>query len=107
MARRKRIEIISTKLIKIANLTEIETQKLRATLISELEQIFTHAVIMAKSSETPEEWMRIAGYIAQTINSLAKTFDETRFNEDIQRLREMIENAKKHLRQAGAGAQIA
>ena len=63
---------------------------------------------MAKTADNRDDWIRIAGYIAQVINSLTKAYDETRFNEDLQRLREMIRRAKEKLaRQAGAGTPVA
>lgn len=76
-------------------------------MIKELEALFKHALMMAKTAEDKESWMKVAAYIAQTINSLANSFDEIRFNEDIQRLREMIEKAKKRVEPAGAGTPIA
>ena len=37
---------------------------------------------------------RLAGYIAQVINSLADSCDEVRFNEQLRELDEMIEEAR-------------
>jgi len=63
---------------------------------------------MAESAENRDDWVRIAGYIAQVINSLANSYDETRFNEDMKRLEEMIKRAKKKLAgQVGAGTPVA
>lgn len=107
MAGEGRLMEMSSKVMKIASMIEVETQRLRASLIMELEQLFRSAARMAKSSENREEWMRIAGYIAQIISGLARSFDEIRLNEDIQRLREMIERAKEKIGSAGTGAKIA
>lgn len=96
--------LIERRFNKLIQIFQVETQDLRAALISELEILFKHAVMMAKSAENREDWMKISAYIAQTINSLAKSFDEVRFNEDIQRLRDMIERAKKRAGEAGAGS---
>ncbi|MEM2127828.1 MAG: hypothetical protein QXH67_06370 [Candidatus Bathyarchaeia archaeon] len=85
----------------------METQKIRIKLISQLEQLFDYAVVMAGKAENREDWMKVASYIAQTINSISNSFDETRFNEDLQRLRDLIEKAKKRAGEAGAGAGIA
>ena len=70
--------------------------------------MFNYAIAMAKTADNRDDWVRIAGYIAQVINSLTKAYDETRFNEDLQRLKEMIRRAKEKLaRQAGEGTPVA
>lgn len=106
--RYKRQTLIEKRFNKIVQIFQIETQDLRIKLIKELEVLFKHAVMMAKTAENRDDWMKIAGYIAQVINSLAKAYDETKFNEDIQRLREMIRRAKEKLAgQAGEGTPVA
>ena len=93
---------------KIIIFNELRTQDLRVRLISELEKLFIIARKMAESAENRDDWVRIAGYIAQVINSLANSYDETRFNEDMKRLEEMIKRAKKKLAgQVGAGTPVA
>lgn len=81
----KRIIMIEKNLNKIAFTTELETQKIRVKLIPQLEQLFNYAVEMGWVAENWEEWMRVAGYIAQVINSISNSFDETSFNEDVKR----------------------
>ena len=105
---KKRIVLINEKLNKIVLISSLKTQELRVRLISELEKLFIIARKMAESAENKDDWVRIAGYIAQVINSLANSYDETRFNEDMKRLEEMIQRAKKKLTgQTGAGTPIA
>ena len=108
MARKKRIIMLEENLKKIIIFNELCTQDLRVRLISELEKLFMIARKMAESAENRDDWVRIAGYIAQVINSLTKAYDEVRFNEDMQRLREMIRRAKEKLAgQVGAGTPVA
>jgi len=105
---KKRIVLIAEKLNKIMLISNLKTQELRVKLITELESLFNYAALMAKTADNRDDWVRIAGYIAQTINSLTKAYDETRFNEDLQRLKEMIRRAKEKLaRQAGEGTPVA
>ena len=105
---KKRIVLISEKLNKIMLISSLKTQELRVRLINELEKLFIIARRMAESAENRDDWVRIAGYIAQVINSLANSYDETRFNENMKRLEEMIRRAKEKLAgQAGAGTPIA
>ncbi|MCD6466224.1 hypothetical protein J7L27_07670 [Candidatus Bathyarchaeota archaeon] len=107
MADKKRIMKIDEKLNKLSIISELKTQELRVKLISELENLFNYAIQMARGAENRDSWVKIAGYIAQTINSLTKAYDETRFNEDLQRLKEMIRRAKEKLaRQAREGTPI-
>ncbi|MBS7657091.1 MAG: hypothetical protein QXI71_02190 [Candidatus Bathyarchaeia archaeon] len=101
-----RIAIIDRKLDALRRFTVSKTQKLRKKLISKLEVLFNHATQMARSSDVAnrDEWMRIAGYIAQVINSVADSFDEVKFNTDIKQLRVMIEAAKKRATGTREGA---
>ena len=105
---KKRIVLIGEKLNKIMLISSLKTQELRVRLINELEKLFMIARKMAESAENRDDWVRIAGYIAQVINSLAKAYDETKFNEDMKRLEEMIRRAKEKLAgQVGAGTPVA
>lgn len=76
---------------------ETDTQKLRKDVLEDLKQMF----VIAKEKATAEpaepnqtqHWIRIMGYIGQVINSLAKSFDETKALEQIERLEKMINEA--------------
>ncbi len=95
--KRERITITEDRLSGLLRFSELKTQELRVKLINQLEGLFNHAAAMAQSRavENREEWLRIAGYIAQVINSFSNSFDEVRLNEDMQRLRDLIERAKR------------
>jgi len=95
MADKKRIVKIAETLNRILNFKELKTQDLRVKLITELERLFTLARSMAETAENREEWAKICAYIAQTIKSLADSYDEVRFNEQMKELEQLIEQAKK------------
>ncbi|MEM3027874.1 MAG: hypothetical protein QW220_04005 [Candidatus Bathyarchaeia archaeon] len=109
MGKQKRIIMLEKTLLETLKIAQLDTQNLRIKLIENLERIFLYAKEMASSPlvENREEWIRICGYIAQTINSLANSFDEVRFSEDMERLRGMIERAKKRAGLAGEGTPVA
>ncbi|MBS7656634.1 hypothetical protein KEJ33_01770, partial [Candidatus Bathyarchaeota archaeon] len=95
--RKTRIEQLLKHYSVLRKYIDLRTQELRVKIISRLEVMFNYAYQMAVSQHTEnrDEWMKIAGYIAQVINSVTNSFDEVRFNEDMKRLRDMIEAAKK------------
>lgn len=106
MADKKRIVKINEVLNRIAFFSQIQTQELRAKLIADLEHLFSLAKMMAQTSDNREDWVKICGYIAQTINSLANSYDEVRFNEQIKELEQLIEAAKRKAGKTQAGAPI-
>jgi len=109
MAGKKRIMILEENLDEILHLKEVKTQELRVKLIAELEKLFYQAMGIAESptTENREDWAKICAYIAQVINTLANSYDETRFNEQMKQLEEMIAEAKRKLGKAPAGTPIA
>jgi phosphosulfolactate phosphohydrolase-like enzyme len=106
--KKSRINIVELRLNQIQKIFEIKTQDLRVKLISDLERMFDMVTKIAQSSHTenPEDWVKIAGYIAQVINSLADSYDEVRLNEQLKRLKELVEAAKKRAGQIGEGTPI-
>jgi len=107
MARKKRLIYVEQLLKKIVKIHELKTQDLRVRLIADLERLFQIAKQMAETAENSEDWVRICAFIAQTINSLAKSYDETRFNEQMKELEMLIEQAKKRAGKAQAGTPVA
>jgi hypothetical protein len=107
MARKKRLIYAEELVKKIQKFYELKTQDLRVKLISDLERLFQIAKQMAETVENSEDWIRIAAFIAQTINSLAKSYDETRFNEQMKELERLIEQAKKRVGKAEKGTPVA
>ena len=73
-----------------------DTQKLRDKLLKRLEVMFAMAEESAKVAKTARQktdFMRVAGYIAQVMNSLSKTFDEATVTKDLEELEKMINEA--------------
>jgi hypothetical protein len=106
MAGKKRIIIAEEILKKIIIFKELKTQDLRVRLIADLEKLFRIAKAMAETAENREDWIRVAGFIAQTINGLAKSYDETRFNEEMKELEMLIEQAKKRAGKIQTGTPV-
>jgi len=86
-------DAVSFRLLQLKSLF-LDTQKLRRELMQSLQELF----------ETVNEWaekdpkaMRIAGYIAQVLNSLARSYEERRFNDALRELERLIEQAKAHM----------
>ena len=64
--------------------------------MAKLEDMFDLAEESAKDAKTPRQrqsFMRIMGYIAQVMNSLSKTFDESALTRDLEVLERMIDEA--------------
>lgn len=87
----------------------IDTQTLRKKLITELDDLFDIANLIAKGkvdqqqvgstlqSITPKErqmWAQVTTNIAQVMGNLAKGFDETKFNEDFAELERLMGEVK-------------
>lgn len=107
MPRKKRILMIEETLKKCVIFFQIQTQELRVKLISELEKLFNYAKKMAETADNSEDWVRICTFIAQTINSLAKSYDEVRLNEQMKELEKLIEEAKKRAGKTQTGTPVA
>ena len=64
------------------------------------------ALHKAEAAENREDWVKVAKYTAHVINGLANSYDKVRFNEDMKRLRELIEAAKKRAGQSRTGTPV-
>lgn len=97
MVKQKRIIMIEKTFLEMLKIAQLDTQNLRIKLIESLERMFYYAKEMVTSPaiENREEWLKICGYIAQVIKSLADSYDETRFNEQLKELESLIETAKR------------
>jgi hypothetical protein len=107
MGRVKRIFYAEKLLKKIVQVKELKTQDLRMKLITDLERLFQIARQEAETAENREDWIKIASYVAQTIKSLADSYDEVRFNEQMKELEQLIEQAKKRAGKAETGTPVA
>ena len=83
---------------RISNLTEKfdgDTQRIRAQLIMELKGLQETAVDQvqsARGNKTIEQqnWVRLAAYLSQVINSIGKTYDITQIKDELEELRKTI-----------------
>jgi hypothetical protein len=73
---------------------KIDTKNLREELLTDLKQMFQLAKQATEkegiSEKQAQHWIRIMGYIGQVMNSLAKSFDETKALEQLEKLERMI-----------------
>jgi hypothetical protein len=106
MTRKKRIILAEELLNNIIKIKELKTQDLRVKLIADLEKLFHIAKSIAETAENREDWFKISAYIAQTIKSIADSYDEIRFNEQMKELEMLIEQAKKRAGKAQTGTPI-
>ena len=103
----------------------IDTQELRKKWITELDDLFDMANLIAKGkvdqqqvngklqSVTPKErlmWAQVAANVAQVIGNLSKAHDDTQFNDDLARLENLMkevhrlhDEAEKKLQQSETG----
>ncbi|MGC8896174.1 MAG: hypothetical protein ACP5LB_05345 [Candidatus Bathyarchaeia archaeon] len=84
-------EAVSFKLAEPKSLT-FDTQQLRRKLIQNLQELFE---IVSKWTEGGDaEAIRIAGYISQALNNIAKSYEERELNEDLKELERLTQSAK-------------
>src|SRR4030067_2261999 len=88
---------------RISNLTEKfdgDTQRIRAQLILELKSLQETAIEQVQSAawrktQEHQNWMRLAAYISQVINSISKTYDITQIKTELEQLRKTIGELEK------------
>ena len=94
----QRVIFIEKYIRKLRARVKLDTQQLRYNVINKLTDLFNAASGMAKSRgldlKDRQEWTRIAGYIAQTIESISKGYDEKQIDQDLASLEKMIDEAK-------------
>lgn len=75
----------------------LETQRLRENLIRRLSDLLEMAQVEMEHADpvTKPEWLRLIGYISSTLNAIMKSYDEVRIDEELQRLKEIIERAEE------------
>ena len=78
----------------------VDTQKKREKIIKSLEKALKKAV-------KDQDW-KLAAYICQTLNRVLDSYDAVRFNEDVERLKRLMEIVKKKASgRAGTGTPVA
>lgn len=77
----------------------VDTQREREKLL----KILKKAMKKALDEDDPKK----IAFVAQTINSVLKSYDETRFNEDYAEVKRLLEIAKQKVKSVGAGTPVA
>ena len=89
--------MLKNRIRKLRTEVKIDTQKLRDETIKNLQELFTLAKSQAQNEnlrlKQRQNWTRIAAYICQVINTIAKGFDERQIDEDLAKLEELINEA--------------
>ncbi len=88
---------------RISNLTEKfdgDTQRIRAQLIMELKTMQETAIdqvhsTTGKKTTDQQNWVKLATYISQVINSISKTYDVTQIKNELDQLRKTIGELEK------------
>ena len=88
---------------RISNLTEKfdgDTQNIRSQLILDLRSLLEVATeqALATGGKKPAErqnWVRLAAYISQVINSISKTYDISQIKNELEQLRKTIGELEK------------
>jgi AAA+ ATPase superfamily predicted ATPase len=91
-------------LLKRAIENRLEIQNMRVAIISRLIELFEAAMSQVKESGDPAEWIRIANSIARTLDSIAKSYDSARFDEEVQKLERLLEEARRKVERQTEGA---
>ncbi len=82
------------RIAQITNRHECNTQRMRFELIFELkalEEMAQQHAIDTIEPDAKRDWMRLAAYISQVINSISKTYDEASINSELKVLQKRID----------------
>lgn len=76
----------------------LKTQKIREKAAKQLEgwiQKAEKASEQASDEKLKQEWLRIAGFLHQVLNTVLKWYDQTRFNENLQEAEKLLNEIKE------------
>ena len=108
-AKVSRQTMIVRRVVKLKRRVKVDTQQMRGNALKNLEELFGLAVSLARGevktqTENGEKltvtikqrqmWARVAAYIAQIMNSLAKGFDEREIDVQMDELERLVNEAK-------------
>ncbi|MEM4481072.1 MAG: hypothetical protein QXG58_07570 [Candidatus Bathyarchaeia archaeon] len=88
-----RTETIKTFSLKLATIKQliIDTQAIRRRLIESLQELYE---IASKWAAEDSDAMRVAAYLAQTINSIARAYDERELDDILSEAKNLLERVK-------------
>jgi len=83
--------------LRKVRLLALKTQDIREATVLKLQRWIDEAERAADESvdEVKQQWLKLAGFLTQVLNSLLKTYDEIRLEEGIKELERMISEAEK------------
>jgi ArsR family metal-binding transcriptional regulator len=89
--------MVIQRVYRIKAMVKVDTQKIRETLLQNLQELFSLAKKQAQNNKLQlpqrQKWVRVASYVAQVMNSLTKSFDEAQITKDLANLEKMINEA--------------
>lgn len=99
--------MLKNSVIKLRAEVRTDTLELRNQAIASLQELFTIAKDQAQSpnikSKERQDWMRIAAYTCQVINSIATRLDERQIDKDLNNLEELINEVQSKSKAQTAG----
>ncbi|MBS7637005.1 hypothetical protein KEJ37_06715 [Candidatus Bathyarchaeota archaeon] len=94
------VEAFKTLRLKIAEVKQVivDTQAIRRKLIESLQELYN---IVKRWAAEDEDAARTAAYIAQTINNIAKAYDEREVDNILEEAKKLLETLKAKQRGEG------
>ena len=90
----KRINMLKNRVTKLRAIVKTDTLNLRNQAIQSLQELFALAKEQAQNpdikSKERQDWIRIAAYTCQVINSIAVRLDENQIDKDLNNLEDLI-----------------
>lgn len=84
---------MKARIAKIATKFDGDTQKIRGELILDLkalaEQALDNAAHKGATPKNKQKWAQLAAYISNTINRIAKEYDDKKILEELEELNKM------------------
>ena len=97
MGRLAKNKMFSLRVRRLQKKVRVDTQKIRQDLMKNLKELFNLSSAQAKNTaldlEQRQFWVRVAGYVAQVINSVSKSFDEAFVTLELRRLEKIVNEA--------------
>jgi DNA repair ATPase RecN len=84
--------------LRRVRLLMLKTQDIREATVLKLQKWIDRAEQASEESEDLEvkqQWLKLAGFLTQVLNSLLKTYDQVRLDEDLQEAEKIISEVEK------------
>jgi DNA repair ATPase RecN len=83
--------------LRKVRLLALKTQDIREATVLKLQRWIDEAERAADESvdEVKQQWLKLAGFLTQVLNSLLKTYDQVRLDEDLQEVEKIISEVEK------------